>query len=459
MTDGQGLGGAYSETLSRIKGQGEEKSRLGMAALMWISHSERPLKVDELCHALGVEIGSADFDSDNVPSIGTLLGCCQGLVSVDKGTSTVQLIHFTLQEHLRAHPELFSTTHSTMAETCLSYLNSRQVKALPTSPSPDLRGTPFLEYSSLYWGMHAKRELSDCAKQLALKLFVNYSNHISTRIFLSAEKSRFFHVDPDEFSLFSGLHFASFFGIVEIVASLVEVEGCDINQTDCTGSTPLVWAALNGHGEVVKILLGRGDVGPDKLNKDGRTPLWCAAENGHERVVEILLGRDEVKPDKPDKYGRTPLRCAAENGHEGVVKVLLERGNVDPNKPAEYDQPPPRHVTLYGHAGVVKMSLGWNGMILTKPSNSGETPLWCAAVKGHERVVNILLERGDVNPDIPNKDGRTPLWCAAENGHEKVVEILLGRDEVKPDKPDKYGRTPLRCAAENGHSGVVKILL
>jgi len=124
MTDGLGLEGAYSETLSRIKGQGEEEARLGIATLMWISHSERPLKVDELCHALGVEIGSPDLDGDDVPSIRTLLSCCQGLIAVDKEASTVRLIHFTLQEYLRAQPELFGRAHSIMAETCLSYLNS-----------------------------------------------------------------------------------------------------------------------------------------------------------------------------------------------------------------------------------------------------------------------------------------------------------------------------------------------
>ena len=113
------------------------------------------MKVDELCHALGAEIGAADLDGDNVPSIGTLLACCQGLVTVDKEASTVRLIHFTLQENLQAHAELFDRAHSAMAEACLSYLNSRQVKAL-SRLSGDFRGTPFLEYSSLYWGMHAK---------------------------------------------------------------------------------------------------------------------------------------------------------------------------------------------------------------------------------------------------------------------------------------------------------------
>jgi len=82
------------------------------------------LKANELCHALGVRIGSADLDDDNVPSIGTLLACCRGLVAVDKEASTVRLIHFTVQEYIRAHTELFSSAHSMIAETCLSHLNS-----------------------------------------------------------------------------------------------------------------------------------------------------------------------------------------------------------------------------------------------------------------------------------------------------------------------------------------------
>jgi len=238
MTDGLGLEDAYGAMLDRIKGQSGERARLGLAALMWISHSERPLKADELCHALSVEIGSPDLNTDNVPSISTLLACCQGLIVVDKENSTVRLIHFTLQEHLRAHPELLGAVHSVMAETCLSYLNSRQVMALSTSPSPDLQDTPFLEYSSLYWGVHAKRDLSDRSKLLALKLFDDYNNHVSTKILLKAQD--LWWADVDKISGFNGLHCASFFGIVEIVAGLVEIQGCDINKIDSGGNTPLL---------------------------------------------------------------------------------------------------------------------------------------------------------------------------------------------------------------------------
>ena len=89
MTDGLGLGDAYGATLGRIKRQCGERARLGMAALMWISYAERPLNADELCHALAIEIGSANLNADNIPSIGTLLACCQGLVVVEKEASTV----------------------------------------------------------------------------------------------------------------------------------------------------------------------------------------------------------------------------------------------------------------------------------------------------------------------------------------------------------------------------------
>jgi len=459
MTDGLGLRDAYGVTMDRIKKQGEEKARLGMAALMWISHSQRPLKADELCHALAVEIGSPNLNADNVPSIGTLLACCQGLVVIGKEASRLRLIHFTLQEYLRAHPSLFSAPHSTMAETCLSYLNSQQVKVSSTSPSPDLQDTPFLKYSSLYWGVHARKELSDCAKQLALKLFDDYNNHISSKILLKDLIQHFYVFDFDKPYLFSGLHCASLFGIVGIVACMVEMEGCDINRIDFMGNTPLHWAAGRGREGVVKIILRRGDVNPDKADNCGRTPLLWAAHNGHEEVVKILLGRADVDPNKPDIYNRTPLWWAADNAREGAIKILLRRDDVIPDKPDNRGQTPLMGAVFSGHESVVKMVLARDGVCPDKPNNDGKTPLWWAAFDGQEGIVKILLGRDDVNPDKPDNNGQTPLSIAACYGHEGVVKILLGRDDVIPDKPNINGRTPLHLAAWNGEEGVVKVLL
>ena len=425
MADGSGLGDVYGATIQRIKVQGGDKSRLGMEALMWISHAERPLKANELCHALAVELGSTAFNNGNVPSISTLVTCCQGLITVDKEASTVRLVHYTLQEYLSAHPDIFSTPHSSMAEICMIYLKSEQVNSIPADHYRDLSDTPFLKYCSLYWGVHAKKQLSDHAKSLALELLQGNEGHIpvSTQLLLRQVKGLRLGNCGTNFQ-FSALHHASFFGISEVVTTLIEMKCCYANGGDFGGRSPLSWAARNGHEEVVEILLEQEAVNPDKPDNIGKTPLSHAAQNGHEGVVKILLGREGINPDEPAPWGKTPLLFAAENGHEGVVKILLGRVEVNPDK----------------------------------PGSQGQTPLSYAARIGHEGVVKILLEREEVNPNKPDSRGRTPLLIAAWYGYEGVVKILLGRGEVNPNKPDKLGRTPLTYAARRGHKRVVELL-
>jgi len=145
-----GLEDVYGATLGRIGTQGVERSRLGMMALMWICHSERPLKADELCHALAVEIGSTDFDVDNIPLIRTVLSCCQSLAVVDKEGSIVRLVHFTLREYLSGRPDHFQRPRSAIAETGLTYLNSRKVMNFSATQFLDTRTVPFLRYSALH---------------------------------------------------------------------------------------------------------------------------------------------------------------------------------------------------------------------------------------------------------------------------------------------------------------------
>jgi len=458
MIDGLELGDVYGGTIERIKAQNGDKSRLGMAALMWVSHAERSLKADELCHALSVELGSTNFSAGNIPSISTLVGSCQGLITVDKEASTVRLAHFTLQEYFSAHPDIFTRPHSAMAEICLTYLNSQQIKALSTAPSAATENTPFLEYCSVYWGTHAKKELSDCARSLALELLKGHYSQISTELLL-AQAKKFPSWRFEFWSPFSGLHCASFFGIVEVVAALVEVGCYGIDEEDFSGRTPLSWAACGGHEGVVKILLELGGVNPDKPDREDRTPLPWAASSGHEEVVKILLGREAVNADKPDREGRTPLSWAASSGHEGVVEILLEREEVNADRPDGGSRTPLLYAAQYGHEGVAKILLEREEVNADEPDRGGQTPLSYAAWHGYEGLVKLLLGQEKVNADKPNILGRTPLSYAAWRGQEGVVKILLGREGVNADKPNWTGRTPLSWAAESGREGVVKILL
>ena len=187
MTNGFGLEDAYSTTLDRIRGQGGNKVKLGMEALMWISCSERPLKTNELCHALAVEVGTTDLNVHNAPSARALLSSTLGLVTIDEQSSAVRLVHFTLQEDIAAH-NLFITPHSMMAEICLTYLNFRSICDLSTSFDIIPSTMPFLHYASCYWGFHARKRVTESVKQLALRFLRRDANHISADILLREKR-------------------------------------------------------------------------------------------------------------------------------------------------------------------------------------------------------------------------------------------------------------------------------
>ena len=379
---------------------------------MWVSHARRPLGIGELCHALAVEMGSTDLDPDNIPPQDTVLRSCLGLAVVDAETSTVRLIHYTLQEYLSS-PSILPDTHQTLGQTCLTYLNHKQVKMLPAKEIANFKDMPFLQYSSLYWGSHAKVELSDRTKSLALELLNQAGNHISATLLIEqigallAKKVTYSHSCSLPYHLWLGLHCASYFGIIEIVTALIERGGTDINESDCMGFTPLTHAARQGNEGVVRLLLTRDDINPDKPDNDGRTPLWWASINGHEGVAKLLLARDDVNPDKPDNNSGTPLWWASCYKHEGVVKLLLARNDVNPNK----------------------------------VNNFGATPLSWASQGGCEGVVKLLLKRDDVNPNMPKYHGRTPLWWASAKGHQGVVELLLAHKDIDPHSIDEAYET------------------
>ena len=264
MTEGDGLGDAYAATLSRVQAQPRSRSKLRMRVLMWVSHSERPLRVNELCHALGVEEGSSDLNILNIPRIETLLACYLGLVTVEKSSSTVRLIHYTLQEYLSHDPNLFLSPHSMIAEVCLTYLNFPQVRDI----SPALRSVPptvpFVEYASCHWGTHAERETTEGVKVLALKLLDEYDQHISSKMLLLRKMDfwdRPFYREESPKG-FTGLHGAAYLGCTEIIVALLRMKKWDVQATDFHGNTALTWAARRRGCE-------------DPTGKERRQPQYC----------------------------------------------------------------------------------------------------------------------------------------------------------------------------------------
>ena len=484
---GVSLDSVYTQTLQRIREEKGGRSRLGIEVLVWVSHSVRPLQISELQHALAVEMELTDLDPENIPPRDTVLASCLGLVVVDEKTSTVRLIHYTLQEYLSG-PGILSNAHKTLGQTCLAYLNSKRVKGLPVDIIPNLADMPFLEYSSLYWGTHAKEGLSDGAKLLALELLSRYDSHISFTLLFNHIEHR--NPPPLTSCLFTGLHCASYFGIVEVVTALIETKDRNINQRDCIGSTPLMWAARQANEEVVRLLLTQDDVNPDEPDNSGRTALIWASSLGYEGVVRLLLTRNDVNPYKSDNDGQTALWWASrgnkkvmalqstwcdtipkKSDNDGqtalsrafslvrvvAVKLLFPEGYAHPDK----SHNPDRAISLSApqeNEDVVRLLPVSSDLKPDKPTRYGLIPTVQASFRGNEEVVKILLTREEVNPDEPDNNGRTPLSQAAGRGHEGVVRLLLTRDDVNPDEPDNDGRTALWWAYMGHHMAIAALL-
>ncbi len=97
-------------------------------------------------------------------------------------------------------------------------------------------------------------------------------------------------------------------------------------------------AALDGDLEAVKkyvALMGT----PDIFNQSCYTPLMFAAKEGHVEVVEYLISRDAYVDYVGAPLGHTALHWASYIGHADVVKVLVING-ADPQKKSALGETP-----------------------------------------------------------------------------------------------------------------------
>jgi hypothetical protein len=73
----------YDNAMARIEAQLHGYRELATKILACISHAVRPLRVEELQHALAVQIGDREFDDEGIESETLLVSVCAGLVTID----------------------------------------------------------------------------------------------------------------------------------------------------------------------------------------------------------------------------------------------------------------------------------------------------------------------------------------------------------------------------------------
>ncbi|KAL0935766.1 PFS domain-containing protein [Colletotrichum truncatum] len=187
-------------------------------------------------------------------------------------------------------------------------------------------------------------------------------------------------------------------------------------------------------------------------NSKHSTPLSFAAENGHEDFVRMLLELGANLESHPGH--RSPLSLASGNGFDPIVRRLLEHG-ADVNSKDSKNQTPLSFAAANGHHNVVHTLCQYEATINTQDLYS-QTPLFLAATNGHKAVVQALCEL-EASVNITDDYGRTPLMFAAANGFEGIVEVICDNGG-SVDAKEEHGRTALLLAAAKGHTGVVAFL-
>lgn len=134
------LGQAFEDTLTRISNQSANRRKVAMRTLMWVSRARRPLSAKELCQALATEIGESQPDEDNLLHAKHIVDCCFGLIVIEGQSSSVRLVHYTLQDYLQSRYQGRSAEDETeIARICLTYLCFDEVDvssvSFPTSDS------------------------------------------------------------------------------------------------------------------------------------------------------------------------------------------------------------------------------------------------------------------------------------------------------------------------------------
>ncbi|XP_035513032.1 ankyrin repeat and SOCS box protein 14 isoform X2 [Morone saxatilis] len=191
----------------------------------------------------------------------------------------------------------------------------------------------------------------------------------------------------------TALHESAFLGLENFVYLLLE-SGADPNACDIKKKTPLSLAALNGHLNVVEVLLQKG------------AHVCCESESG------------------------TVLFDAAASGNPDIISLLLDHG-ADPNLPLYSGHLPIHRVAYHGHILALEHLIPVTKLDAVK--ESGMSPLHSAAAGGHAHCVEMLLKAGyDPNfmlhPRVRRNyddERKSALFFAVSNNDLQCTRLLL----------------------------------
>jgi ankyrin repeat protein/peroxiredoxin len=252
------------------------------------------------------------------------------------------------------------------------------------------------------------------------------------------------------------LHRAARAGDLSQVQAMIAA-GVDVNSRDAMGGTPLHDAAWSGEAAVAAYLLQAGAFVNARHADGGSSPLHYAVLTNHPDVVEVLLDHN-ADVQARYKTGQMPLHLAAARGYGRIAALLIAHG-ADVNARDETGATPLSEAAWTGEAEMVRLLISKGANPADVNPETGMTPLHAAASRGYKEVARALIEAG-ARADIRDKNGATPLYLALQFQRMDVVDILVRDPQGNLPKPQALDvKAALRDEVLRGQTNVVAMLL
>ena len=174
-----------------------------------------------------------------------------------------------------------------------------------------------------------------------------------------------------------------------------------------SGFTATHVATINGHIDVVKILLSCGASIEEETASECRRPLHLAALTGQVSMARFLI-REGAQIDATAEYGMQPIHDASWSGSVEIFDALAEAG-------AAVDC-----LDSFGH-----QPLHWAAVPLNQSNQSNDMGPKSGNLARKLELAKHLLYRGAA-VDIINYQGCSPLYLAIYYRNPRLSRLLIG---------------------------------
>jgi ankyrin repeat protein len=266
------------------------------------------------------------------------------------------------------------------------------------------------------------------------------------------------------------VHWASVSGHIDVLMCLAEY-GANMSSPDVNGAHPLHYAvqlcstAVSGGEmnedmmvrgmECIRVLLDKG-CHIDVRDNEERTPLmWAVAADGMSNVC-LLLAQHGADVNAHDSLGMTPLHVAVNTFHPTECVTLVSELGADVNA-VDHNGHSPLFIAVSQNAVDMVSFLLQSGATPDKQDKDKMSVAHIASSLGYLDCLDLIHSHiGHI--DLKNEKGARPLHEASGNGHIDCVEFLL-KAGCSVDSSDNDGATSLHFAAARNHVEVCSLLI